>query len=150
MSPYHIDLTSVYSQREKDLETEQNEARKARRESKERTQRSLSWRNESVKRKDASTARQQQVSSPIVEAPRSQSKTTRQPIFGVKKSARKPSASPRHSYSPRYLEFLHRSPSGSPRLDKDVDYIKSIKVPGQKESRKDQIANRPPFAKKAF
>lgn len=60
VSPYHIDLASVYSQRTKDLEEEEHQARKARRESKEASKkgdRSLSWRNTSVKRKDASTAR---------------------------------------------------------------------------------------------
>ena len=60
VSPYHIDLASVYSQRTKDLEEEEHQARKARRESQEATKqadRSLSWRNTSLKRKDANTTR---------------------------------------------------------------------------------------------
>lgn len=76
-------------------------------------------------------------------------------MFGVApksaRSARKGSASARgekdrnHSYSPRYLEFLHQSPNGSPR--DEVLAQNYVKAPEQKESRKVQISKTGVFNK---
>ena len=69
--------------------------------------RSMSWRNTSKTRKDASKS--PDVEEKKKENSRSRSRKQKKTgIFGVQpKSNRQNSGSPGHSYSPRYLEFLH-------------------------------------------
>lgn len=69
-------------------------------------------------------------------------------IFGIKKQERQQSNSPKHHYSPRYIEFLHARPSNDDHSPRDVtiDYAKAIKVPGENKSislqqKKEQLKN---------
>lgn len=118
-----LDLASVFSQRTKDLEEEEKAMllkHKAKQSPVET--RSKSWRNPDRMRKEI-------VEEEPVEL-KNQNQDTRKAkrnVFGTKTArqaswtSRKKSKSPRaeqprqHSYSPRYLEFLHQSPNQSPR-----------------------------------
>lgn len=117
-----LDLASVFSQRTKDLE-EEEKAMLSKQKAKQSTiERSKSWRNPDRMRKETTEAETVELKNQNQGA-----RKAKRNVFGTKTArqtswtSRKKSTSPRaeqprqHSYSPRYLEFLHTSPNQSPR-----------------------------------
>lgn len=100
-SPYKLDLSSVHSLKSKDMEEEEKNSQVAPR----RVPRSKSWRNPSISRKEV-----KEDEEPVEKKPNR--RRNKKGVFGTK---REKSQSPGHSYSPRYLQFLHKSPNNSPR-----------------------------------
>ena len=128
---FKLDMESVYSQKTKDLQEEEElkQLRKEQRKASQKKmqseflfQRSRTWRNPNLARKDPlDDTSESTINTKIQKVPqrkagrshRQKGESGRSPINKV--SPRK------HSYSPRYIEFLHISPHNSPRDEQTKD-----------------------------